>query len=129
MPLLSVGSVAAVRRLLPLVAVLVFVDTMLYAALTPLLPHFAAELGLSKTGAGAIGGLPGGFTAVRLGARRAVLVGLIAMGLASLGFAFADSFGTLFLARLLQGAGSAFTWAGAFAWLLAAAPRERRGEL
>ena len=130
---------AAVRRLLPLVAVLVFVDTMLYAALTPLLPHFAAELGLSKTGAGAlvgayaagalIGGLPGGFAAVRLGARRAVLVGLTAMGLASLGFAFADSFGTLFLARLLQGAGSAFTWAGAFAWLLAAAPRERRGEL
>ena len=124
---------AAVRRLLPLVAVLVFVDTMLYAALTPLLPHFAAELGLSKTGAGAlvgayaagalIGGLPGGFAAVRLGARRAVLVGLTAMGLASLGFAFADSFGTLFLARLLQGAGSAFTWAGAFAWLLAAAPR------
>src|SRR6266849_3617755 len=54
MPLLSVGSVAAVRRLLPLVAVLVFVDTMLFAALTPLLPHFADELGLSKTRAGAL---------------------------------------------------------------------------
>jgi MFS family permease len=137
--LLSVGSVAAVRPLLLLVAVLVFVDTMLYAALTPLLPHFAHELDLSKTRAGAlvaayaagalIGGLPGGFAAVRLGARRAVLVGLTAMGLSSVGFAFAGSFDTLFLARLLQGCGSAFTWAGAFAWLLAAAPRTRRGEL
>jgi MFS family permease len=125
--------------LLLLVAVLVFVDTMLYAALTPLLPHFAHELDLSKTRAGAlvaayaagalIGGLPGGFAAVRLGARRAVLVGLTAMGLSSVGFAFAGSFDTLFLARLLQGCGSAFTWAGAFAWLLAAAPRKRRGEL
>src|SRR6266540_2911563 len=127
------------RRLIPLIAVVVFVDTMLYAALTPLLPHFADDLGLSKARAGVlvaayaggalIGGLPGGFAAARLGARRAVLVGLTGMGLASVGFAFADSFGTLFAARLVQGMGSAFTWAGAFAWLLAAAPRERRGEL
>ena len=127
------------RRLLLLVAVLVFVDTMLFAALTPLLPRFSDELGLSKARAGAlvaayaagalIGGLPGGFAAARLGARRAVVVGLTAMGLASIGFAFAGSFWTLVASRLLQGAGSAFTWAGAFAWLLAAAPRERRGAL
>ncbi|HEY5059349.1 MAG TPA: MFS transporter [Gaiellaceae bacterium] len=127
------------RRLLLLVAVLVFVDTMLYAALTPLLPHFAHEFGLSKTRAGvlvaayAAGGLagagPGGFTTARAGARQAVLLGLTLVGLASLGFAFAGSFWTLFAARVLQGAGSSFTWAGALAWLLAAAPRERRGEL
>jgi MFS family permease len=127
------------RRLLALVAVLVFVDTMLYAALTPLLPHFARELGLSKLYAGTlaaayaagalIGGLPGGFAAVRIGPRRAVLLGLALMGIASVGFALAGSFVTLFAARLLQGCGSAFTWAGAFSWLLAAAPRERRGEL
>jgi MFS family permease len=127
------------RRLLLLVGVLVFVDTMLYAALTPLLPHFAHEFGLSKPRAGVLvaayaagallGALPGGIAAVRLGARRAVLVGLTLMGLASLGFAFAGGFWTLFAARLLQGGGSAFTWAGAFAWLLAVAPRERRGEL
>ena len=127
------------RRLLILVAVLVFVDTMLYAALTPLLPHFAHELHLSKSRAGIlvaayaagalIGGIPGGVAAVRLGARRAVLVGLAGMGLAGLGFAFAGGFWTLFAARLLQGVGSGFTWAGAFAWLLAAAPRQRRGEL
>lgn len=127
------------RRLVLLVSVLVFVDTMLYAALTPLLPHFAHELSLSKLSAGIlvgaypagalIGGLPGGAAAARLGARRAVIVGLVGMGLASLGFAFAGSFGALFAARFVQGLGSAFTWAGAFSWLLAAAPRERRGQL
>jgi MFS family permease len=128
-----------VRRLLLLVAVLVFVDTMLYAALTPLLPHFAHDLHLSKARAGTlvaayaagalVGGLPGGWATARVGARRAVLVGLVGMGLASLGFAFADSFSTLFVARFVQGLGSAFTWSGSFAWLLAAAPRERRGAL
>jgi MFS family permease len=127
------------RRLLLLAGVLVFVDTMLYAALTPLLPRFAHEFGLSKSGAGTlvaayaagalIGGLPGGFASVRIGPRRAVLVGLALMGSSSVGFAVAGNFSVLFAARLFQGMGSAFTWAGAFAWLLAAAPRERRGEL
>jgi len=136
---MSLGSVAVMRRLLLLVAVLVGVDTMLYAALTPLLPHFAHEFGLSKSRAGVLvaayaagalaGGLPGGVAAARLGARRAVLIGLTLMGLASLGFAFAGGFWTLFAARFVQGGGSGFTWAGALAWLLAVAPRERRGEL
>lgn len=69
------------RRLLLLVSVLVFVDTMLYAALVPLVPHFAHELHLAKSGAGLlvgayaagalIGGLPGGIAASHLGPRRA----------------------------------------------------------
>ena len=42
------------RRLLLLVCALVAVDTMLYAALTPLLPHFAHSLHLSKAGAGVL---------------------------------------------------------------------------
>src|SRR5215471_9123388 len=127
------------RRLLILVCAIVAVDTMLYAALTPLLPHFADTLHLSKTGAGVlvaayaagalVGGIPGGAAAARLGARRAVLVGLTLMGLSSVGFAFAHGFGALLAARFLQGCGSGFTWAGAFAWLLAAAPRGKRGEL
>jgi MFS family permease len=108
---------------------------MLYAALTPLLPHLvhsksrAGVLVAAYATGALIGGIPGGVASVRLGARRAVLVGLTAMGLASVGFAFAGVFWALFAARLLQGLGSGFTWAGAFAWLLAAAPRNRRGEL
>jgi MFS family permease len=127
------------RRLLFLVCALVAVDTMLFAALTPLLPHFAHNLHLSKAGAGVlvgayaagalIGGLPGGYATAKLGAQRAVLIGLALMGLSSLGFAFAHGFWPLAAARFAQGCGSGFTWAGSFAWLLAAAPRERRGEL
>ena len=127
------------RRLVLLVAVLVAVDTMLYAALTPLLPHLAHELGLSKARAGVlvaayaggalVAGFAGGVAATRFGPRRAVLIGLTSMGIAGVGFAFAGSFWSLFAARLFQGAGSGFTWAGSFAWLLAATPCERRGAM
>jgi MFS family permease len=125
------------RRLLVLVSVLVLVDAMLYSALTPLLPHFARELHLSKTAAGAlvaayaagalIGGLPGGRAAARLGPRRAVLVGLSLMALSGIGFAFAGTFPMLLGARAIQGIGSAFTWAGAFAWLMVSTPQGARG--
>src|SRR5256885_11277218 len=127
------------RRLLLLVCALVAVDTMLYAALTPLLPHVAHHLHLSKAGAGVlvaayaagalVGGLPGGLATARLGVRRAVFIGLALMGLSSLAFAFVHGFWPLAAARFAQGCGSGFTWAGSFALLLAAAPRERRGEL
>jgi MFS family permease len=51
------------------------------------------------------------------------------MGSSSVAFAFVNGFWPLAAARFVQGCGSGFTWAGAFAWLLASAPRERRGEL
>ena len=127
------------RRLLILVCALVAVDTMLYAALTPLLPRITEHLHLSKAGAGVlvaayaagalVGGLPGGWATARIGAQRAVLIGLTLMGLSSVAFAFVHGFWPLSAARFVQGCGSGFTWAGAFAWLLAAAPRERRGQL
>jgi MFS family permease len=128
-----------VRRLLPLVSAVVVVDTMLYAALVPLLPHFEHRYGLTKGGVGALaaayaigtfaGGLPAGIVAARFGARRAVLGGLALMSVASVGFALAGSFETLFAARLVQGFGSSLTWAGALAWLTLSTPRERRGTL
>lgn len=126
------------RRLPFLCAVLVLVDTMLYAALTPLLPHFLHEFGLSKSRAGSlvaayaggalVGGISGGLAASRFGPRRAVLFGLALMGAASLGFGFAGDFWTLFGARLLQGLSGGFMWSGALPWLIAATPRERRGQ-
>jgi MFS family permease len=128
-----------VRRLLVLVCAIVLADTMLYAALVPLLPHYAHEFGLSKGGAGLlvaayaagvfIGAVPAGMAAARYGPRRAVLVGLSIMLLTSVAFGFADDAWTLGMARFVQGLGSALSWAGGLSWLIARTPRERRGEM
>jgi MFS family permease len=112
---------------------------MLYAALVPLLPYYADEFGLTKGEAGLlvgayalgalIGAIPGGIAAARFGPRRAVVAGLLLMAVASAGFGFAGSAVELGIARLAQGFGSALSWAGALAWLVAGTPRERRGEM
>jgi MFS family permease len=128
-----------VRRLLVLTSSVVLVDTMLYAALAPLLPRYTDELGLSKASAGVLvgayaagvllGAVPAGLAAARFGPRRAVVAGLALTGLASVGFGLATEFWALGLSRLLQGLGSSLSWAGALAWLVAGTPRERRGEM
>lgn len=127
-----------VRRLLSLVCAIVFVDAMLFGALTPLLPSFARELDLSKAGAGLLvaafgagallGGVPGGLLASRLGPKRAVAGGLVLLAAASLAFALAGDAWSLGAARLVQGFSSTLTWAGALAWIAVATPRSRRGE-
>ena len=127
------------RRLLILVCTVVFVDAMLFGALTPLVPGYADEFDLSKTGAGLLvaafgigalfGGVPGGLAAMRWGPKAAVVAGLAMLALASFGFAAADGPWTLGLARFVQGFSSTTTWAGALAWLTVATPRDRRGEL
>ena len=117
---------------------MVVVDTMLYASLTPLLPHFRHTYDLSKGGVGVlaaaygigtlVGAIPGGVVAARFGARTAVLGGLAGVAAASVGVAFAGSFDTLLAARLIQGFASSLTWSGGLAWLALATPRERRGQ-
>jgi len=128
-----------VRRLLILVSSIVFVDAMLFGALAPLVPGYAEEFGLDKAGAGLLvgafgagalaGGIPGGLAAARYGPKRAVVLGLVLLALASFAFALAGGPWTLGLARLIQGFSSTMTWAGALAWLTVASPRSRRGEL
>jgi predicted MFS family arabinose efflux permease len=128
-----------VRRLLFLVCCVVFVETMLYSALVPLLPGYAHEFGLSKTAAGllvgayaagaVLGALPGGIAAARYGPRRALLFGLALMGVSSFAFGFAGDAWSLGLARLAQGLGGSLAWAGALTWLIAGTPRDRRGEM
>lgn len=127
------------RRLLAIVSAVVLVDTILYAALAPLLPHYADEYGLSKTTAGLlvaaygtgvlVGSVPAGIAASRYGPRRAVLAGLVLVAVASVAFGFASSGAALGVARVLQGLGSSLSWAGGLAWLVAGTPRERRGEM
>src|ERR671915_901526 len=126
------------RRLLAFVCVIVFVDTLFYAAITPILPELSEEHGLSKTAAGVLaaaypagtfaGALPGGLMAARVGVRPTVLLGLGLLVASSIAFAFGDSVVVLDVARFIQGIGGAASWAGALGWLIGAAPRDRRGQ-
>jgi len=128
-----------VRRVLLLTGAIVFVDTLFFAALTPLLPHYVGELDLGKAGAGVlqamfpagalVAGIPSGIAAARLGVKRTVLIGLSLLAVTTVAFGLADSVWILDLARFLQGMSSAFSWTGALAWLVAAAPPGRRGQL
>ena len=127
------------RRLFPLVAAVVLVDTMFFAAVAPLLPHYSDELDLSKTAAGALtaaypagtfaGSLPGGWLAARWGVKPTLLCGVAMLGVTSLVFGFANHIVLLDAARFVQGVGGAFMWAAGMAWLVSASPPERRGEM
>ena len=127
------------RRLFLLVSAVVLVDTMFFAAVAPLLPHYSHELGLTKTAAGVLtaaypagtfaGSLPGGWLAARWGVKPTLLLGLALLSTTSLVFAFADTVVLLDGARFVQGIGGALMWAAGMAWLVTVSPAERRGEL
>ncbi len=127
------------RRLFALVAVVLLVDAMFLAALVPLLPEYVDDLGISKAAAGILSAsyaagtllaaLPAGWLTARIGVRPVMLAGLALLGTSSIAFAFGDGIAVLDLARFAQGIGGAFAWTAGFAWLLGAAPGERRGEL
>lgn len=117
---------------------IVFLDAMLFGAIIPLLPTFADDYDLTKLEAGLllgaygggalVGGIPGGLLVGRIGPKRGVFVGLLALAVASLGFALAGGAVALGVARFAQGVASATTWAGALAWVAVSVPRERRGQ-
>ena len=111
------------RRLFWLVAAVVLVDTMFFAAVAPLLPHYSDELDLSKTGAGI---LTAAYRPARswarcvrlardpLGVKPTLITGLAMLGLSSLAFAFAGHIVLLDGARFIQGIGGACMWARAW---------------
>ena len=127
------------RRLLVLVCAVVLVETLFFAALTPLLPDLSREFGLSKTGVGilngaypaggTIGALCGAWLTTRVGLRATTVVGMLVLAVCCAGFGFADHVWLLDGLRFAQGTGAAIAWTGSLAWLAAAAPPERRGEM
>lgn len=119
------------------VGAVVFVDTMFYAAVAPLLPTLSREFHLSKLSAGVLtaaypmgtllGSLPAGRLAARAGTRTTVYAGLGLLALSSLAFAFVHDVALLDAARFAQGVGGACSWAGSLAWLMAVVDPVRRG--
>ncbi len=116
-----------------------FVDTMFYAAIAPLLPALSHELRLSKLSAGLltasyplgtlVGSVPGGVLAARAGPKLTVCAGLALLAASTLAFGFLHTAAALDIARFVEGLGGACSWAGGLAWIVAESPPERRGAL
>jgi len=134
-----VRSEAVLRRLVLVIGAVVFLDTMFYAVISPLLPQLTHELRLSKLSAGVmtagypigmlVASLPGGILAARVGPRLTVMLGLALLACSTVAFGLVHSAPLLDLARVLEGVGGACSWAGGIAWIVAEAPAERRGEM
>jgi len=132
-------SVAIERRLVLVISAVVFVDTMFYAVIAPLLPTLARELHLSKLSAGVmtasypvgtlVGSLPGGMLAARAGPKPTVAAGLALLAGSTIAFALLHDAVALDCARFVEGLGGAFSWAGGLAWIVAETSTERRGAL
>jgi MFS family permease len=135
----AAGPATAERRLVAIVCAVVFVDTLFYAVIAPLLPELSHQLHLSKLSAGLmtacyplgtlLGSIPGGVLAVRAGPRFTVCVGLALLGCSTIAFGVLHSAAGLDVARFIEGVGGAFSWAGGLAWIVAATPPARRGAM
>lgn len=135
----SVERGRAERRLVLVVGAVLFVDTMFYAVIAPLLPELAHQLHLSKLSAGVmtaayplgtlLASLPCGVLAARVGPRAAVCTGLTLLACSTLAFGFLQNVAALDLARFVEGVGGACSWAGGFAWIVAETGPARRGAM
>ncbi|MBU3674215.1 MAG: MFS transporter [Solirubrobacteraceae bacterium] len=127
------------RRLLALVCVVIFIDTLFYAVLAPALPALSTEFDLDKSSAGVLvgayaagtltGALPGGWASERFGAKPTLLAALGLMTVGSVTFALADTALLLDLGRFVQGLGGALSWLAGFAWVIEETDADRRGEV
>lgn len=126
------------RRLVALVRVLLLFESSMYAALSPLLPHYAHALPATKAQIGVLGAaysgglipgaLIGGWLASRFGVRRTTIAGLIGFSITSAAFGLVGPLWALDALRACQGLCCGLIWGGALTWVIAATPRERRGE-
>jgi MFS family permease len=122
-----------------LVQALVLFESIMYSVVTPVLPHYAHSLGASKSSIGLLvaaypagmlpGALLGGWIATRFGVRRTTLVGLLLFSASSIAFGFGTDIATLDAMRFVQGIACGCIWSGGLTWVIAVAPRERRGEV
>jgi MFS family permease len=119
------------RRTVLLISVLLGFESVLYSAVTPVLPHYAHLFGASKPAIGVLaaaypagmlpGSLVGWWIATRAGVRRTTVVGLVLFTAAIVAFGFASSLVALDSLRFIQGIACGCIWGGGLAWVIAIA--------
>jgi MFS family permease len=128
---------SAQRPVVVLVSVLLGFESAMYSAVAPVLPHYAHTLHAGKPAVGLLtasyaagivpGSLLGAWLAARAGVRRATLAGLLLFAVSIIAFGFAADIVALDALRFIQGIGCGFIWGGGLTWVIAVAPRDRRG--
>jgi DHA1 family solute carrier family 18 vesicular amine transporter 1/2 len=129
----------AVRRLLVLASAVMFLESLFFSALAPLLPELKRDLGISTAQSGLlvtmyalglmVAVIPAGLLATRRGVKPCLVGGLVVLATMTLAFGLAQSYEALLISRLLQGTAAAGLWLGSMVWLIEAGPAERRGEM
>ncbi|MEI8081420.1 MAG: MFS transporter, partial [Actinomycetes bacterium] len=126
------------KRLLFLVCAVLLMESFFSAVLTPLVPSYRNDLGLTDGATGilvaayAAGSLllalPAGWFSSRFNPRNAVILGLIGVGVASVLFGFASHLAVLEISRFFLGGFGALLWAGGLSWVISAYPVAKRGQ-
>lgn len=127
------------RRTSPLVwliCAVVFTETTLLTLVTPLIPRYVADFGMSHAEAGLFvalyaagsiaGSVPAGMLVARLGARTTVLLSLALVAVGSIGMGYGRQIALLDATRFVQGIAGTLAWSGSFSWLVEVAPAHRR---
>ncbi|MEW6552927.1 MAG: MFS transporter [Actinomycetota bacterium] len=125
------------KRLLVLVCVVIFVDSLGYGVVVPVMPVYASELGIGELGLGmlfasyALGNIvaavPFGILSDRAGRRPFLVFGMVAMAGAFVLYAYATTYAALFLSRFLDGVTAAATWSVGLAIIAEVYPAGERG--
>lgn len=106
-------------------SLVIFIDSVGYGIVVPILPVYASELGVSDFQVGflfatyaiaaVLSSIPFGVLADRWGRKPFVLFGMFAMAGAFVFYALAETYITLVVARILDGLTAAATWSAALA--------------
>ncbi|MFM2437593.1 MAG: hypothetical protein RLZ55_404 [Actinomycetota bacterium] len=127
------------KRLLFLVCAVLLMESFFSAVLTPLVPSYRRDLGLTDAATGGLVAayaagslllaLPAGWFASRFNPRKAVILGLLGVGVSSVLFGFAGRLAVLEGSRFFLGAFGTLLWAGGLSWMISSTPASRRGQV
>jgi len=122
---------------LVLLGIALFVVSLGFGMFTPILPQYAAELGIDTTSLGFAYSLynvaliifliPSGIMADRLGRVKTIVIGMAVFSISSLMLVFAKDLLQFAAARAVEGIGAAVVTPAVFALIADLAPSEKRG--